>query len=86
MLTLLLTRWLDTGLTRFVLTPVLSHLLTLVLVFDFAGGRLGEFLVDRLRLFEAYDRRQEVVLQPHPGGVKGVHHLKVECYLRVLFR
>ena len=57
LLTPLLSRWLDTGLTRFVLTPVLSRLLTLVLVFDFAGGRLGELLVDRLRLFETHDRR-----------------------------
>ena len=48
LLTLLLSRWLDTGLTRFVLTPVLSHLLALVLAFDFdfADGRHGEHLVD----------------------------------------
>ena len=34
LLTLLLSRWLGTGLTLSVLTPVLSHLLTLLLVFD----------------------------------------------------
>ena len=55
LLTHLLSRWLDTGLTHFVLTPVLSRLLTLVLDFDFTGGRHGELLVDRLQLFEAHD-------------------------------
>lgn len=57
LLTLLLSRWLDTGLTRFALTPASSHSLSLVLALDRAGGRLGELLVDRLRLFEAHDRR-----------------------------
>jgi uncharacterized membrane protein len=42
----LLIKWLNTGLTLFVLTPVLSRLLALTLGFDFAGGRLGGFLVD----------------------------------------
>ena len=46
LLTLLLSRWLDSALTPFVLTPVLSHLLTLVLAFDFAGGRHREHVVD----------------------------------------
>jgi hypothetical protein len=36
-----LSKWHDTGLIRFVLTPVLNRLLTLTLVFDFAGGRHG---------------------------------------------
>jgi hypothetical protein len=45
-----LSKWHDTGLIRFVLTPVMSHLLTLTLVFDFAGGRHGGLLVDRLWL------------------------------------
>jgi hypothetical protein len=31
------------------LTPILSRLLTLALVFDFTGGRHGGLLVDRLR-------------------------------------
>jgi hypothetical protein len=34
-------------LIRFVLTPVLTLLLTLTLIFDFAGGRHGGLLVDR---------------------------------------
>jgi hypothetical protein len=37
LLTPRLSKWHDTGLIRFVLSPVLSHLLTLALVFDFAG-------------------------------------------------
>jgi hypothetical protein len=41
----------STGLIRFVLTLVLSPLLTLALVFDFAGGRHGGLLVDRLGYF-----------------------------------
>jgi hypothetical protein len=69
-----LSKWRGTGLIRFVLTPVLSPLLTLALVFDFAGGRHGGFLVDRLRLLSTYDRRSTVVLQPHPGDDQGVHH------------
>jgi hypothetical protein len=57
----------------FVLTPVLSLLLTLALAFDFAGGRHGEFLVDRLRLLSTHDRRSTVVLQPHPDDGQRVH-------------
>jgi hypothetical protein len=40
-----LSKWRGTGLIRFVLTPVLSPLLTLTLVFYFAGGRHGGLLV-----------------------------------------
>jgi hypothetical protein len=47
-LTPLLRKWHGTGLTLFVLTPVLRHLLALALGFDFAGGRLGGLLPDRL--------------------------------------
>jgi hypothetical protein len=61
---------------RFVLTPVLSPLLTLALVFDFAGGKHGGLLVDRLRLLSTHDRRSTVVLQPHPSDDKGVHHFR----------
>jgi hypothetical protein len=43
-----LSKWRGTGLIHFVLTPILSPLLTLSLVFDFAGESLGGFLVDRL--------------------------------------
>jgi hypothetical protein len=74
LLTPRLSKWRGTGLIRFVLTPVLSPLLTLALVFDFAGGRLGELLVDRLRLLPTHDRRSTTVLQPHPGDDQGVHH------------
>jgi hypothetical protein len=74
LLTTRLSKWRGTGLIRFVLTPVLSHLLTLALVFDFAGGRFGGLLVDRLRLLPTHDRRLTVVLQPHPGDDQGVHH------------
>jgi hypothetical protein len=62
--------WFD----HFVLTPVLSLLLTLTLVFDFAGRRHGGLLVVRLRLLLTYDQRSKVVLQPHPGDDQGVHH------------
>jgi hypothetical protein len=67
LLTPCLSKWRGTGLIRFVLTPVLSPLLTLALVFYFAGWRHGGFLVDRLWLLSTHDRRSMVVLQPHPG-------------------
>jgi hypothetical protein len=73
-LTPCLSKWRGTGLIRFVLTPVLSSLLTLALVFDFAGGRLGGFLVDQLRLLLTHDQRSTVVLQPHLGDDQEVHH------------
>jgi hypothetical protein len=57
-----LSKWQGTSLIRFVLTPVLSPLLTLALVFDFAGGRHGGLLVDRLRLLSTHDWRLTVVL------------------------
>jgi hypothetical protein len=44
----LLRKWHDTGLIRFTLTPVLSWLLTLALIFYFASGRHGGLLDDRL--------------------------------------
>jgi hypothetical protein len=62
-----LSKWRGTGLICFVLTPTLSPLLTLALIFYFAGGRHGGLLVDRLRLLSTHDRRSTVVLQPHPG-------------------
>jgi hypothetical protein len=74
LLTPCLSKWRGTGLIRFVLTPMLSLLLTLALVFDFAGGMHGGLLVDRLRLLSTHDRRSMVVLQPHPGDDQGVHH------------
>jgi hypothetical protein len=74
LLTPRLSKWQGTGLIRFVLTPVLSPLLTLALVFDFAGGRHGGLLVDRLRLLSTHDRRSTVVLQPHPDDDQKVHH------------
>jgi hypothetical protein len=43
LLTPRLSKWRGTGLIRFVLTPVLSLLLTLALIFDFVGGRLEGF-------------------------------------------
>jgi hypothetical protein len=70
----ILRKWRGTGLICFVLTPVLSLLLTLALVLDFAGGRHGELLVDQLQLLSTHDRRSMVVLQPHPGDDQGVHH------------
>jgi hypothetical protein len=74
LLTPSLSKWRGTGLIRFVLTPVLSPLLTLTLIFDFAGGRHGGLLVDRLWLLSTHDRRSTVVLQPHPNDDQGVHH------------
>jgi hypothetical protein len=56
LLTPRLRKWQGTPLIPFVLTIVLSHLLTLALVFDFAGGKHGELLVDRLRLLSTHDR------------------------------
>jgi hypothetical protein len=46
LLTPLLSKWRGAGLICFVLTLVLSHFLTLALVFHFAGGRHGGILVD----------------------------------------
>jgi hypothetical protein len=74
LLTPCLSKWQGPSLIRFVLTPMLSPLLILVLVFDFAGGRHGGLLVDRLRLLSTHDRRSTVVLQPHPGDDQRVHH------------
>jgi hypothetical protein len=54
LLTLLLRKWLDTGLTPLELTPVLSHLLALDLGFELqVGGSEDIWLISR------------VVLQPH---------------------
>jgi hypothetical protein len=69
-----LSKWQGTGLIHFVITPVLSLLLTLALLFYFAGGRHGGFLVYRLQLLSTHDRRSKVVLQPHPGDDQRVHH------------
>jgi hypothetical protein len=74
LLTPRLSKWHGTSLIHFVLIPVLSHLLTLALVFDFAGGRHGGLLADRLQLLSTYDRRSKVVLQPHPYDDQRVHH------------
>jgi hypothetical protein len=41
-----LSKWQGTGLIHFVLTLVLNPLLTLALIFYFAGGRHGRLLVD----------------------------------------
>jgi hypothetical protein len=73
LLTPCLSKWKGTGLIRFALTPVLSPLLTLALV-DFAGGRHGGLLVDRLWLLLTHDQRSTVVLQPHPSDDQRVHH------------
>jgi hypothetical protein len=74
LLTPRLSKWRGTGLIRFVLTPMLSPLLTFALIFDFAGGRHGGLLVDRLRLLSTHDRRSTVVLQPHLSDDQRVHH------------
>jgi hypothetical protein len=57
LLTSLLSNWLSTGLTLFVLTPVLRLSLSLALGFDFACGGLRRLLVDRLRRMVTGDRR-----------------------------
>jgi hypothetical protein len=46
LLTPRLSKWHDTGLIHFVLTPVLSHLLPLALIVYFAIGRHGGLLVN----------------------------------------
>jgi hypothetical protein len=76
LLTPLSSKWHNTDLIHFTLTPVLNRLLTLALIFYFVGGRPGEHLADRLWLLSTYDRRSKVVLQPHFGGVQGVHHFR----------
>jgi hypothetical protein len=48
LLTPLPSKWHDTCLIPFTPTPALSRLLTLTLIFDFACGRHGELLDDRL--------------------------------------
>jgi hypothetical protein len=58
-----LSKWHGTGLIPFTLTPVLSHLLTLTLIFYFVGGRHGELLVDQLRLLSTHDRRSKVLVR-----------------------
>jgi hypothetical protein len=62
LLTPRLSKWRGTGLICFVLTPVLSLLLTLALIFYVAGGRHGGLLVDQLWLFSTHDWRSKVVL------------------------
>jgi hypothetical protein len=74
LLTPRLSKWRGTSLIRFVLTLVLSLLLTLALIFDFAGGRHEGLLVNRLWLLSTHDRRSTMVLQSHPGDDQGVHH------------
>jgi hypothetical protein len=59
-----LSKWLGTGLTLFVLTPVLSRLPALALGFDFAGRRLGGVLVDRFLRMANGDRRWSSSLIP----------------------
>jgi hypothetical protein len=54
----------------FCTNPVLSLLLTLTLVFYFAGGRHGGLLVDRLRLLSTHDRRSKVVSSLTPVMTK----------------
>jgi hypothetical protein len=70
LLTPVLSKWHDTSLTHFTLTPVLSCLLTLALIFYFAGGRHGEVKVDQLRLLSTHDCdnpiRDNSVLSPNP--------------------
>jgi hypothetical protein len=69
-LTPLLSKWLGTSFTLLVLTPVLGRLFTHMLVFEFQVGDL-----QNIRLLEAYDRKQGVVLKSRPGGDKEVHHI-----------
>jgi hypothetical protein len=76
LLTPRLSKWRATGLIGFVLTQVLSLLLTLALVLDFAGGRHGGLFVDRLQLLSTHNRRSTVVLQPHPSDDQGLHHFR----------
>jgi hypothetical protein len=64
LLTPLLSKWLDTGLTLFVLTPMLSQLPPLALGFDFAGSRLRGLLVDQLRRMATRDQRWSSSLTP----------------------
>jgi hypothetical protein len=55
-LTPLFSKWHNTNLIHFVLTLVMSRLLTLALDIDFVGGMHGGLLVDQLRLLWTHDQ------------------------------
>jgi hypothetical protein len=74
-LTPLWSKWLGTGFTLLVLTPVLSCLFTHMLVFYFQVGDLKNIWLIDSGLLEAHDRRQGVVLKSRPSGDKEAHHL-----------
>ena len=63
LLTVLLSSRPNTGIPLTSLTPVLDRMLTLCLFID-VGKTVGGHLVGGFRLFEAHDRKHQVVLQP----------------------
>jgi hypothetical protein len=74
-LTPLLSKWLGTGFTLLVLTPVLSRLFAHVLVFEFQVGDLRNiWLIDSGCSRHMTGDRQGMVLKSRPGGDKEVHH------------
>ena len=62
LLTVLLSSRPNTGIPLTSLTPVLDRMLTLCLFID-VGKTIGERLVGGFRVFEAHDRKRQVVLQ-----------------------
>jgi hypothetical protein len=68
-LTPLLSKWLGTGFTLLVLTPVLSRLFAHVLIFEFQVGDLKNiWLIDS-------GCSRHMLESTRPGGDKEVHHL-----------
>jgi hypothetical protein len=72
-LTPLSSKWLVTGFSLLVLTPVLSRLFAHVLVFEFQVGDLKNIWLINSGC-SRHDQRQGVVLKSRPGGDKEVHH------------
>jgi hypothetical protein len=72
-ITPLSSKWLGTGFTLLVLTPVLSRLFAHVLVFEFQVGDLKKiWLIDSG--CSRHMTGDRVVLKSRPGGDKEVHH------------
>jgi hypothetical protein len=73
-LTPLLSKWLGTGFTFLVLTPVLSRLFAQVLVFEFQVGDLKNIWLIDSGCSRHMTGDKGVVLKSRPGGDKEAHH------------
>jgi hypothetical protein len=74
-LTPLSSKWLGTGFTLLVLTPVLGRLFAHVLVFEFQVGDLKKIWLIDSGCSRHMTGDKGVVLKSRPGGDKEVHHL-----------